>query len=77
MGMKCPSLGFAPSKLLCLCTCTYLELMTAVGVTAYLVYLDKMLLALIASIVFAKVIVFHFIIDYYDKRKTKLKTQAK
>lgn len=60
---------FSPSKLLCLCTCTSLELMTAIGVTGYLIYLNEMLLALIASIVFAKVIVFHFVIDYYDKRK--------
>lgn len=60
------------SSFLCLCTCTYLELMTAIGVTLYLVYLDKLVIALIASIVFAKVIVFHFIIDHKDKKKIQI-----
>ena len=45
--------------------------MTSVGVTSYLLYLGEYTLALIAMVVFAKVIVFHFIIDYYDKRKQK------
>ena len=57
-------------KLLCLCTCTALELITAIGVTGYLIYLGKPILALISGIVFAKLIVFHFIMDYYDKRTT-------
>ena len=58
-------------RLLWLCTCTSLEIMTSVGVTSYLLYLGEYTLALIAMVVFAKVIVFHFIIDYYDKRKQK------
>lgn len=59
--------------LLFLCTCTGLELMTAIGVTAYLAYLGQTTLALISAIVFAKIIVFHFVIDIYDKLKTKKK----
>ena len=52
-----------------LCTCTWLEVMTAVGVSGYLLFLGEFTLSLVAILVFSKVIVFHFIIDYYDKRK--------
>jgi hypothetical protein len=45
--------------------------MTAIGVTAYLAYLGQTTLALISAIVFAKVIVFHFVIDIYDRLKSK------
>jgi len=62
-GMKHP--------LLFLCTCTGLELMTAIGVTTYLAYLGQITLALISAMVFAKVIVFHFVIDIYDRLKSK------
>jgi len=61
---------------LCLCSCTVIELMTAVGVTAYLLYLNEFILAFIASLVFSKVIVFHFIIDYYDKRSASKITKV-
>ena len=58
-------------RLLSLCTCTAIEVMTAIGVTGYLLYLGQPILALISSIVFAKLIVFHFIMDYYDKETSK------
>ncbi|HSA98241.1 MAG TPA: hypothetical protein VLF17_04105 [Candidatus Nitrosotenuis sp.] len=58
-------------RLLFLCTCTGLELMTALGVTAYLTYLGQTTLALISAIIFAKVIVFHFTIDIYDRLKSR------
>jgi hypothetical protein len=45
--------------------------MTAIGVTSYLLYLGEPILALISSVVFAKLIVFHFIMDYYDKKQRK------
>ena len=61
-------------KLLCLCTCIGIEIMTAIGVTGYLLYLGEPILALISTVVFAKLIVFHFIMDFYDK-KTKKKSQ--
>lgn len=56
-------------KLLWLCTCTALEIMTASGVTAYLVYLGQTTLALISAIIFAKVIVFHFAIEIHNRLK--------
>lgn len=56
-------------KLLWLCTCTALEIMTATGVTLYLVYLGQTTLALISAIVFAKVIVFHFAIEIHERLK--------
>ena len=58
-------------RLLSLCTCTGIEVMTAIGVTGYLLYLGQPILALISSVVFAKLIVFHFIMDYYDKKSSK------
>jgi hypothetical protein len=58
-------------KLLRLCTCTAIEVMTAIGVTGYLLYLEEPILALISGVVFAKLIVFHFIMDYYDKKSSK------
>jgi len=58
-------------KLLRFCTCTAIEVMTAIGVTGYLLYLEEPILALISGVVFAKLIVFHFIMDYYDKKSSK------
>jgi hypothetical protein len=58
-------------KFLSLFTCTAIEVMTAIGVTVYLLYLGEPILALISSVVFAKLIVFHFIMDYYDKKQRK------
>ena len=49
-------------------TCTGLELATAIGVSGYLLYLGESFLALISSIVLAKLIAFHFILDWHDKR---------
>ena len=56
------------NKFLFLFTCTGIELATAIGVTGYLLYLEENILAMISGIVFAKLIVFHFIMDYFDKR---------
>jgi len=58
-------------KLLCLCSCTALELMTAFGVTGFLIFIGENILALISGVVFAKVLVFHFIMDYFDKKNNK------
>jgi len=58
-------------KLLRLCTCTAIEVLTTIGVTGYLFYLGEPILALISGVVFAKLIVFHFIMDYYDKKGSK------
>jgi hypothetical protein len=48
--------------------------MTAIGVTSYLAYLGQTTLVLISGLVFAKVIAFHFIIDIYDRLKSKKKS---
>lgn len=45
--------------------------MTAFGVTAYLFYLGEPILALISMIVFGKLIIFHFIMEYFDKQNLK------
>ncbi|MGI9568103.1 MAG: hypothetical protein ACR2LL_14000 [Nitrosopumilus sp.] len=60
-------------ELLFFCTCTALEVMTAVGVTGYLLYIGEFTLSLISMIVFGKLIIFHFVMDYFDK-KNNIKT---
>ncbi len=45
--------------------------MTAVGVTAYLLYLEEPILALISTVVFGKLIVFHFVMEYFDRKGKK------
>ena len=42
--------------------------MTAVGVTGYLLYIGEFTLSLISMIVFGKLIIFHFVMDYFDKK---------
>lgn len=46
-----------------LCTCTWIEIMTCVGVTLYLLYLSQFSLALITVAVFSPLIGFHFAIS--------------
>jgi len=58
-------------RLLFLCTCTGLELMTAIGVTLYLLYLGQSTLALISAVIFSKVIVFHFAVDMHERIMSK------
>lgn len=55
-------------KLLLLCTCTYIEIMTAIGVTGYLLFLNKTMLAVISAAVFLPLILFHFIMDKTAKK---------
>ena len=45
--------------------------MTAVGITSYLLFLGETILALISSIVFGKLILFHFVMEYFDKKTEK------
>jgi len=45
--------------------------MTAIGVTSYLFYLGESVLALISMVVFGKLIVFHFIMEYFDRKNSK------
>ena len=46
-----------------LCTCTWIEIMTGVGITLYLLYLLQFNLALITIVVFSPLIGFHFAIS--------------
>lgn len=46
-----------------LCTCTWIEIMTCVGVTLYLLYLSQFSLALITVAIFSPLIGFHFAIS--------------
>lgn len=55
-------------KFLFFCTCTGLEIMTAIGVTSYLFHLGEHVLSLISMVVFGKLIIFHFIMEYFDRK---------
>ena len=42
--------------------------MTTIGVVTYLLLLNKPILAFISCVVFGKLIVFHFVMEYFDKK---------
>jgi hypothetical protein len=50
-----------------LCTCTWIEIMTGVGITLYLIYLHSYILAAATLAVFAPPIGFHFIMASMSK----------
>jgi hypothetical protein len=50
-----------------LCTCTWIEIMTCIGITSYLLYLHSFNLAILTLIVFAPLIGFHFAIIKLSK----------
>ena len=52
-----------------LCTCTWIEIMTGVGITLYPLYLHSYHLAALTVVVFAPLIGFHFIIDRLSSNK--------
>ena len=47
--------------------------MTAIGVTGYLFHLEEYALSLISMIVFGKLILFHFIMEYFDRKRLQTK----
>lgn len=52
-----------------LCTCTWIEIMTGVGVVLYLILaMNDYILAGLAAGIFAPLIVFHFVITLISKR---------
>lgn len=59
-------------KILRLCTCTAIEIMTAIGVTTYLLIVDKIMLATMAIMVFSPLILFHLLMDNLDKRQVRV-----
>ncbi|NNL38123.1 MAG: hypothetical protein HKP34_07470 [Nitrosopumilus sp.] len=61
-------------KFLFFCSCTAIEIMTAIGVTSYLFYLGESILSIISLVVFGKLIIFHFIMEYFDKKSTYKKS---
>lgn len=52
-----------------LCTCTWLEIMTCIGVTLYLLYNSENYLALITIVVFSPLIAFHFTLSRLSKHE--------
>jgi hypothetical protein len=52
-----------------LCTCTWIEIMTGIGITLYLLYLSQFNLALITIAVFSPLIGFHFAISKLSKHE--------
>jgi hypothetical protein len=50
-----------------LCTCTWIEVMTGVGITLYLLSLNSYMLAAITAAVFAALIGFHFVMVRISK----------
>ncbi len=52
-----------------LCTCTWIEVMTCIGIASYVVYIHSYNLAILTLIVFAPLIVFHFAITKLSKKE--------
>jgi hypothetical protein len=50
-----------------LCTCTWIEVMTCIGIALYLMYLQNFNLAILTLVVFAPLIGFHFAITKLSK----------
>ena len=50
-----------------LCTCTWIEIMTGVGITLYLLYLQSYMLAALTFALFAPLIALHFVLTKLSK----------
>ena len=46
-----------------LCTCTYIEIMTGLGISLYLLFMQNYTLSILSAIIFAPLIVFHYVIS--------------
>ncbi|HXV66855.1 MAG TPA: hypothetical protein VD731_06505 [Nitrosopumilaceae archaeon] len=62
------SLDSMKEKMLLLCTCTYIEIITAIGVTGYLLFLGQSSIAALSAAVFLPLITFHFVLDRVSKK---------
>jgi hypothetical protein len=60
-----------------LCTCTWIEIMTGVGITLYLLYLQSYMLAALTSALFAPLIAFHFVLTKLSKLEDCICTDPK
>jgi len=45
------------------CTCTYIEIMTGLGISLYLLFMHNYTLSVLSAIVFAPLIIFHYVIS--------------
>lgn len=50
-----------------LCTCTWIEIMTCIGITLYLLYHHSYMIAALTLAVFAPLIAFHFVMTKISK----------
>jgi hypothetical protein len=54
-----------------LCTCTWIEIMTGIGITAYLTFgLHDIRLAILTAGVFAPLVGFHFVVSRLSSRES-------
>lgn len=60
-----------------LCTCIWIEIMTCVGITLYLLYLGSYNLAAITVGVFSPLIGFHFAFDKLGSDRIELQSRSK
>jgi hypothetical protein len=59
-----------------LCTCIWIEIMTCVGITLYLLYLGSYDLAAITVGVFSPLIGFHFAIGRLGSNRIEIRSRA-
>jgi len=60
-----------------LCTCTWIEIMTGVGVVLYIILaMNDYILAGLAAGIFAPLIVFHFVITWISKRNELVRIEG-
>ena len=52
-----------------LCTCTWIEIMTCIGIALYLLYNSEYYLVLITTLVFSPLIGFHFAVSRTNKEE--------
>ena len=58
-----------------LCTCTWIEIMTGVGISLYLTYLHNYMLAALTLALFAPLIGFHFVMARLSKSEDYCSSQ--
>jgi hypothetical protein len=52
-----------------LCTCTYIEIMTGLGISLYLLFTQNYTLSALSAIIFAPLIIFHYVISRIPSAK--------
>lgn len=54
-----------------LCTCTYIEIMTGLGISLYLLYSQNYSLAVLSAIIFAPLILFHYVVSRLPSERSE------